>query len=150
MIWRFMVEHIVEMGSLGDFRFGTLGEVTDMLGVTDSLSVSDVVSDPTSGTKEFSARESSSCCLKSLSFGRLLKLIFGLLLDEEDEVIIIISSSSSVTPLPPPEVLADRVLPGGMSWSPILLLITSSPPGYSPLMLKLKDLKNKVRPFQLT
>ena len=83
MIWRFMVEHIVEIGSLGDFRFGTLGEDTDMLGVTDSLSVSDVVSDPTSGTKEFSASESSSCCLKSLSFGRLLKLIFGLLLDED-------------------------------------------------------------------
>ena len=111
MIWRFIVEHIVEMGSLGDFRFNALGEVTDMLGVTDSLSVSDVVSDPTSATKEFSARESSSCCLKSLSFGRLLKLIFELLLDEEDVAMIIISSSSSVTPFPPPEVLRDRGLP---------------------------------------
>ena len=98
----------MEMGSLGDFRFGTLGEVNDIQGVTDNLSVSEAVSEPTSGTNEFSARESSSCCLKSLSFGRL---ILGLLLDEDDVVIIIISSSSSVTPLPPPEVLADLVLP---------------------------------------
>ena len=98
----------MEMGSLGDFRFGTLGEVNDIQGVTDNLSVSDAVSEPTSGTNEFSARESSSCCLKSLSFGRFRH---GLLPDEEGVVIIIISSSSSVSPLLPPEVLADLVLP---------------------------------------
>ena len=30
-----------------------------------------------------------------------------------------------------------------MSWSPAFLLAASSPPGYSPLKLKLKDLKRK-------
>ena len=95
---------MVEMGSLGDFRFGTFGDVTEMLGVTDSLSDSkEVVSD--SCNSEFSARESSSCCLNRRNFGRPFRFIFWLLLEED--AIMIISSSSSVTPLPPPEVLAD-------------------------------------------
>ena len=108
IICRFIVEHIVEMGSLGDFLFGTFGDVTEMLGVIDSLSESkEVVS--ASCNNEVSARESSSCCLNSLSFGLLFRFIFWLL--HEEDAIMIISSSSSVTPLPPPEVLADLVLP---------------------------------------
>ena len=109
-----MVEHIVEMGSLGDLRFGTVGEVTEMFGVIISLSTSVPLICSVSGTKEVSARESSSCCLNSLSFGLLIKLAFWLPL-EEDVAMMIISSSSSVTALPPPDVLADLVLPVGQS-----------------------------------
>ena len=75
IIWRFIVEHIVEMGSLGDLRFGTFGDVTEMLGVMDNLSVS-ILPSPVSGNKEFSARESSSCCLNSLNLGRPFRLVF--------------------------------------------------------------------------
>ena len=73
MIWRFIVEHIVEMGSLGDFRFGRLGHVTGIFGTTDSFSTSEGIFSA-SGGKEVSARESNSCCLNSLSFGLLLML----------------------------------------------------------------------------